>query len=209
MWRHILLHKAQYDAVHCFGRLIYLLPALDSKIIKVMSYQREITASNIQKIARLPLKNMYFTGCSNYLISRTTLPGNWRAVYNFVDFNQYVLSEKVADDAPLIFLGRLDEIKGCHNCIKVAQQTGQKLIIAGNISDDVHELEYFKKEIEPHIDGNLVKYIGPVNDAEKMALLANARCLLMLIEWDEPFGIVMTEAMACGTPWWWPSRVGR
>ena len=60
--------------------------------------------------------------------------------------------------------------------------------------------DYFASQIAPHVDGDRVQYIGPVDDAAKNALLSSSAALLMPIEWEEPFGIVMAEAMACGTP---------
>jgi glycosyltransferase involved in cell wall biosynthesis len=63
-----------------------------------------------------------------------------------------------------------------------------------------HEKLYFEHEIKPQIDDDLIQYIGPVNDIQKNELLGKAYAFLMLIEWDEPFGIVMAEALACGTP---------
>ena len=72
------------------------------------------------------------------------------------------------------------------------------LVIAGNIPAE--HRGWFDANIAPHIDGTRVTYVGPVDDAAKNALLGRARALLMPILWDEPFGIVMAEAMACGTP---------
>ncbi|MBC7687743.1 MAG: glycosyltransferase, partial [Aquabacterium sp.] len=96
--------------------------------------------------------------------------------------------------------GRIEKVKGCHTAIEVARATNNKLIIAGNISPLKDEAIYFKTEIEPFIDGVQIKYIGPVNDEQKNELLGKCKALLFPIEWEEPFGIVMIEAMACGTP---------
>ncbi|MEP6614285.1 MAG: glycosyltransferase, partial [Mucilaginibacter sp.] len=90
--------------------------------------------------------------------------------------------------------------KGAHTAIAVAKATNNQLIIAGNISHTADNLEYFKTEIEPLIDGKQIKYVGALNDAEKNKYLGQAKALLFPIEWDEPFGMVMVEAMACGTP---------
>jgi glycosyltransferase involved in cell wall biosynthesis len=97
-------------------------------------------------------------------------------------------------------LGRLDKVKGVHTAINVAKATKSQLIIAGNISHTPDNLAYFQTEIEPRIDGSQIKYVGPINDIEKSTYLGQAKALLFPIEWDEPFGMVMVEAMACGTP---------
>lgn len=199
-WKFLFKNRIKFDLIHNFGRLVYLLPILNSNVKKIMSYQREITKKNIEVWNKLPHKNMFFTGCSKDLIKRNYLPGNWSAIYNCCDFKMYNLHQELAPDAPLMFLGRIEKIKGCHTAITVAKQTGNKLIIAGNISPLEEEKKYFIEKIQPHIDGEQIKYIGPVNDIQKNEWLGKCKALLMPIEWDEPFGIVMIEAMACGTP---------
>jgi len=124
----------------------------------------------------------------------------WFTVYNGVNLENYAFSPHVDDDAPLMFLGRLESIKGPHLAIEVAKRTNQKLILAGNKPDLPHEREYFEREVEPHIDGKQIIYAGPVNDEQKGRFLGRAKALLFPIQWGEPFGIVMTEALACGTP---------
>jgi glycosyltransferase involved in cell wall biosynthesis len=99
-----------------------------------------------------------------------------------------------------VFLGRLDRIKGVHHAITVAQRLRRRLIIAGNISPLAHEQAYFDDEVKPRIDGELVTYIGPVGDAAKQELLGGAAAMLMPIEWEEPFPVVLPESMLCGTP---------
>ena len=74
------------------------------------------------------------------------------------------------------------------------------MILAGNVSTLPEERAYFATEIEPAIDGDLVSYIGAVDDSEKNALLGRAAALLLPIEWEEPFPVVLPEALLCGTP---------
>lgn len=200
VWKFLQKHGEEFDLVHNFGRLVYLLPIINRPVKKIMSYQREITRRNILWINAMPHKILVFTGCSQNLINRARVGGNWEAVYNACDFSKYNLKATVHDDAPLIFLSRIEKIKGCHTAINVARATGHKLIIAGNISTLPEEREYYEKEIAPQIDGEQIQYVGTLNDVEKNEWLGKARAMLFPIEWNEPFGIVMVEAMACGTP---------
>jgi glycosyltransferase involved in cell wall biosynthesis len=199
-WGLLWKNRNKYDLIHNFGRLLYLLPILFSRVKKIMCYQREITTGNITKILKLPNRNLFFSGCSADLVARAAAPGRWAAVHNGIDFSQFTVTEQLPSDAPLIFLGRIERIKGCHTAIEVAKATGNRLIIAGNISKLPEEIDYFEKEIQPKIDGEQIVFVGEVNDIQKNDLLGKSKALLMPIEWDEPFGIVMIEAMACGTP---------
>lgn len=200
VWRFLLQQKSSFDVIHNFGRLIYLLPVLNTSSKKIMSYQRQVTVRGIKIINSIPNKNLIFTACSNYCVSTGNVAGKWATIYNSLDFSQYELNDAVEENAPLIFLGRLDKIKGVHTAINVAKATNNKLIIAGNISHTPDNYAYFKNEIEPLIDGDQIKYVGELNDVEKNFYLRKSKAFLFPIEWDEPFGIVMIEAMACGTP---------
>ena len=200
VWRFLLQQKSNFDVIHNFGRLIYLLPVLNTSSKKIMSYQRQVTVKGIKIINSIPNKNLIFTACSNYCVSTGNVAGKWATIYNSLDFSQYDLNNEVEENAPLIFLGRLDKIKGVHTAINVAKATNNKLIIAGNISHTPDNYAYFKNEIEPLIDGDQIKYVGELNDVEKNFYLRKSKAFLFPIEWDEPFGIVMIEAMACGTP---------
>jgi glycosyltransferase involved in cell wall biosynthesis len=92
----------------------------------------------------------------------------------------------------------VEEIKGPHLAIEIAKRADRRLIIAGNIPDD--KRKWAEDHVLCHVDSDRVQFIGPVDDVQKNALLGRAAALLMPILWEEPFGIVMIEAMACGTP---------
>ena len=124
--------------------------------------------------------------------------GRWFVVPNGVPLDVYDFAPRVDDDAPLVFLGRVEEIKGPHLAIAVAKATGRKLIIAGNIPPE-HQA-WYDQVVAPQVDGVQIVNVGPVNDAQKNALLGSAAAFLMPILWEEPFGIVMAEALACGAP---------
>jgi glycosyltransferase involved in cell wall biosynthesis len=187
------------DVIHSFGRLAYLSALLPTGIPKIMSYQREPTLSQIQKSMKIAAKgSLMFTGCSNYITNQITPFAPAETVYNSVSMSDYTFCSEVKDDAPLVFLGRIEPIKGTHHAITIAKQTNKKLVIAGNIPD--YARAYFNEQVKPFIDGEQITYVGPVNDAQKNTLLGSALAFLMPIEWNEPFGIVMAEALACGTP---------
>jgi glycosyltransferase involved in cell wall biosynthesis len=199
-WRFLKTKSKSFDLIHNFGRLIYFLPILNTRANKIMSYQRQVSTKGIKFMSERPNQHLTFTGCSKYCASTGNVAGRWAAVYNALDFSKYDLNETVLGDAPLMFLGRLDEIKGVHTAINVARATGSKLWIGGNIPTTADNYAYYKREIEPQIDDEQIIYLGELNDEQKNNYLRKARAVLFPIEWDEPFGIVMIEAMACGTP---------
>lgn len=167
-------------------------------IPKLMTYQREITRHTVRWANTLSRGTLWFTAISNAQMRPVADIGIWRVVYNGVRLELYEFRPDPGPQGPLVFLGRVEEIKGPHIAIEVARRTGAPLVIAGNIPSEHHA--WFESNIAPHIDGSNIRYIGPVDDAQKNALLGSARAFLMPVLWDEPFGIVMAEAMACGTP---------
>jgi len=122
---------------------------------------------------------------------------NWVAnVPNALDLGHYPCHPHTGDY--LLFLGRMNHEKGAHRAIAVAMELGLPLKLAGKAREP-REQAYFEEFIEPHL-GNGIEYLGEVNHGMKVELLQNARCTLFPIEWEEPFGLVMIESMACGTP---------
>jgi len=98
----------------------------------------------------------------------------------------------------LAFLGRMSPEKRPDLAIEVARRLGMPLRIAAKV--DAADVDYFEREVRPLLDSPLVEFIGEVDETSKHAFLSGARCLLFPIDWPEPFGLVMIEALACGTP---------
>jgi glycosyltransferase involved in cell wall biosynthesis len=119
-----------------------------------------------------------------------------RTIYHGIDLKQYRFSEK--KKPYLSFIGRIAPIKGTHLAIDVAKRTGIPLKIAGDVQPAYSD--YFEAKIKPEIDGRLVEYIGTADLKAKNELLCNSMAMLFPIQWNEPFGLVMVESMACGTP---------
>ena len=192
------------DLVHSFSRIAYLLPHLRGRTPLIMSFQREPTHRTVAFAVRLAAPGrLTFTGCSDYIARRgRAAGGEWHGIPNFADTDGLTLgSRSVPDDAPLVFLSRVEEIKGAHWAIEIARRTGRRLVIAGNHSDrDDPEGRFWREKIAPEIGKGGIEYVGPVDDVQKNALLGAARAMIVPIQWDEPFGIVFAESLACGAP---------
>ena len=115
-------------------------------------------------------------------------------VYHGIPLDEFTLRR--VPEQYLLFFGRIHPDKGAAEAIEVARRCGRKLLMAGIIQDQA----YFDQQVAPHIDGDRVCYLGSVGPAARDALLGGASALLHLINFDEPFGLSMVEAMACGTP---------
>jgi glycosyltransferase involved in cell wall biosynthesis len=115
-------------------------------------------------------------------------------IHHGIDVDAYPLSAARGDY--LLFFGRIHSEKGTAAAIEVAARAGRRLVIAGIVQDE----RYFNEEVAPHIDGDSVQYLGPVAATDRATVLGGAHALLHLIEFPEPFGYSVVEAMACGTP---------
>lgn len=118
-------------------------------------------------------------------------------VYNAINIDEYEF-KKNKDDF-LLSLSRICFQKGTHLAIEAALKSGNRLMITGKIDSGL-DRAYFKEKVEPLIDDENIVYLGETSNDEKKDLLAKAKCLLFPIQWAEPFGLVMVEAMASGTP---------
>jgi glycosyltransferase involved in cell wall biosynthesis len=198
-----LLAARQFRAefVHNFGQTKWILPWCLSGGRAVISYGA-LPQLRVRHMIQMFRNQLLLAGCSNYITkSGAALAlGRWRTVYNCVDLRRYQSVETTAPDAPLVFLSRIDRIKGVHVAIELAERTKRRLIIAGNIAEAGESAQYWQQEVKPRLNGSTITYIGPVNDEQKNRLLGQSLALVVPILWDEPFGMVFIEALACGAP---------
>jgi glycosyltransferase involved in cell wall biosynthesis len=118
------------------------------------------------------------------------------SIPNPIDLQTWPLHERKGDY--LLWIGRISPEKGPHRAIAAARAVDVPLVLAGVIQPG--QQAFFDREVAPHLDGQRVRFVGEVGGSAKRSLFAHARGLLMPIRWNEPFGMVMVEALACGTP---------
>jgi glycosyltransferase involved in cell wall biosynthesis len=189
-----------HHVVHSVARLDYLLPALKSTIPKVINFQNPITKDHIRYIEKWGNGKVVLTACGQVMIEPFKHWGDWQVVHNCVDVTRFSF-RAVPDDPPyLTFLGRITPYKGLVDAIKVAKKANVPLHIGGNVGTMSQDKNYFRTEVQPLIDGVRIRYLGELEDRAKIDLLGGAIALVSPIYWDEPFGIVNVESLACGTP---------
>lgn len=180
-----LTHFTDKPVVHTFHN-----PATN-ELIDMIRYFPEIQYVCISENQR----NRFQQQCEDLKMS---------CIHHGIDLSQYPFQETKKDY--LCYLGRIAPEKGVRQAIEVSRSSGIPLKIAGpNIDVDCYrhpfrDDDYFQRIIEPMIDGTFVEYLGEIGFEEKVELLKGSLGLLFPVEWEEPFGLVMIEAMACGTP---------
>ena len=139
--------------------------------------------------------DVHYVTISEFQRQRERMP-QIRTIHHGIDVSLYRLVTK--KQSYLSFIGRIAPMKAPHLAIEVAKKAGIPLKIAGEVQPMFRD--YFERRVKPHIDGKFIEFIGPADLEAKNELLGNSLAMLFPIQWDEPFGLVMVEAMACGTP---------
>jgi glycosyltransferase involved in cell wall biosynthesis len=195
---HLLISKcynysSKLDIIHSHFNL---LSSFYSSLVQTPTIQ-SIHSPIKEEIKPLLLKFRANRYISFSLAQRKTFPElNWIAnIYHGVDTKLFPFSPHPKDY--FLFIGRITKEKGVHLAIKAAKAARIPLIIAGK----AHPIDdYWHKEVQKYIDGNMIKYVGEANLKNKIELYKNAKAILFPTQYEEAFGLVMIEAMACGTP---------
>jgi glycosyltransferase involved in cell wall biosynthesis len=140
-------------------------------------------------------QGIHYVAIARWLARREPMR-HMHVVHHGIPVADYVFSEE--KDDYVAFLGRMAPCKGPHLAIEAARLAGVRLKLAGEIQPVFRD--YWENQVRPLVDGDQIEFVGTADRAMKNALLSRARALLFPIQWDEPFGFVMIEAMACGTP---------
>ena len=186
----IMEHAGDFDLIH---NNFDFLPLTYSRLIKTP------ILTTIHGFSSPKIMPVYHKYSDNYYVSisdsdRAEGLNYLGTVYNGINLEDFTYIENGGED--LVFLGRIHPDKGTHLAVEVARKLKRKLVIAGIIQDR----KYYEDLVEPHIDGELIEYIGPVGPVERQRLLEGAQVVLHLNLLPERFGLVMAEAMAAGVP---------
>lgn len=186
--------KGKFDIVHNHigWRVLPFTDIIPHPVVTTLHGPLDI---EYQRMVYKPYSHTPFVSISNN--QRKPLKLNYAAtVYNGIRVDRFDYLEK--KDDYLAFLGRMSPEKGPVQAIQVAKKTKRRLIMAAKV--DQVDVKYFNEKVKPLIDGKQIKFLGEVGHEGKSQLLSHAAGLLALIQWEEPFGLFMAEANACGTP---------
>ncbi|MBI4394418.1 MAG: glycosyltransferase family 4 protein [Euryarchaeota archaeon] len=200
-WARLAGMLPHYDVLHWHGRADYFEPAaLRPRMAKVVTFHNPIIGKDVEHFRRLGGRNLAFVSISDAQSRHVRNVGRWITIHNGIETNGGSATKDQGGAQYLLFLGRLSRDKGAHTAIKLAKATGERLLIVGKANPDPQSAGYFESEIAPHLKDGQIEYLGEVDNDRKETLLAKAKALLFPIEWDEPFGRVVVEALAHGTP---------
>ena len=189
--------KDQFDIIHFHTDMLHFTVFEDMAARTVTTLHGRLDLKDLPPVYRRWSK---FPLVSISDSQRVHLPfANWvSTVYHGMQADASEWFSPRAREGYLAFLGRMSPEKGPDRAIEIAKRLGMPLKMAAKV--DAADAQYFREKIVPLLDDPLIEYIGEIGDAQKPAFLGGAAALLFPIDWPEPFGLVMIEAMACGTP---------
>lgn len=190
--------REEFDLIHNHAEFFMYPLLLGGSSVPILTTMHRPMDDEAAKAA-LAYPEMNFCAISDDHRARMEAKGvkTVGVVYNGIDTKKYEMGEKPEDY--FLYIGRLNEEKGVVDAVKAAQKAGVKLIVAGNIIAGA-EWQYFFNDVQPLLNQENIKFVGEVDFGEKVRLMKNAKGMLFPIDRDEPFGLVMVEGMACGTP---------
>ncbi|MBN2015394.1 glycosyltransferase family 4 protein [Candidatus Dojkabacteria bacterium] len=197
-----MANKGKFDIVHIFTIeeefALYFAPLVKIPVIFTHHDPYNMYA---RYRARFPnVENLNYISISNAQRKTATRKTNFiTTIYNGINFERFKFNFKPKDY--FVYYGRIVKNKGCHIAISVCKKTGNKLKIAGKHYQGHGDENYWDKSIKPHLRRNKIEYAGFIKDQKKKnSFLGEAKALLLPVKWEEPFGLVIPEANACGTP---------
>jgi glycosyltransferase involved in cell wall biosynthesis len=195
MLEHVFQHAAEFDIVHFHVDYLHFPLSRRQPITHVTTLHGRLDIPDLVPLYR-EFRDMPIISISN--VQREPLPwANWQAtVYHGVPADMYRF--RPAPGTYFAFLGRISPEKRVDRAIEIAKQVQIPLKIAAKV--DRVDREYFETAVKPLLRESIVEFVGEIGEGEKDAFLGNAYALLFPIDWPEPFGLAMVEAMACGTP---------
>ena len=191
------------DIIHSFlewPELHFCLNKLKKPV--VYCHQNRCQINSLKRIIKANPSHGYMQCISNNQISKVEITDPKKAfvTYNCVDTDFFKRQKNVKKENFLLYLGRLNYEKGIDIAVRLSQESGVPLKIAGPVRlEEKFSLKLYKERVEPFLSEN-INYVGCVNDLDKRILLSKAKALIVPNRWDEPFGIMNIEALACGTP---------
>jgi glycosyltransferase involved in cell wall biosynthesis len=195
MLERVFSEKRNFDIIHFHIDYLHFPLSRREKVVNVTTLHGRLDIPDLQPLYQV-FPEMPVVSISDS--QREPLPNiNWQGtVYHGMPRDMYPFFE--GGGKYLAFLGRISPEKGLDQAIEITKRAGMPLVIAAKI--DKADQQYFDNVIKPLLDNHLVEYVGEIGYPEKFDFLGNAAALLFPIDWPEPFGLVMIEAMACGTP---------
>jgi glycosyltransferase involved in cell wall biosynthesis len=193
----VLRRARDFDVIHCHLSPAWIPLAALSPIPVVFTMHTSMHRDDEWAIGRYPEATVVGISADQVRAAGLRLKREFPVVYNGCDFGAYEPAFEPGEY--LAFLGRMSSGKNPRDAIRIAQAVGMPIVLGGR-PQNAEEERYFAQEVKPLVDGRNVRWIGPVNHPQKNELLRRAAALVFPIQWDEPFGLVMIEAMACGCP---------